>query len=195
MHDLDPCVRVVQLHRAIWPERPHDLGLADALALQSMYIFKQPRHRRRGRLPSGRHVPVHRADHRSPGSGSPSRTPRSRTAACGRRRAVTARRCARCSALGRHADDDARHPFEILDDTPLPDPPTTWCRSRSPAGTLVVLHGLLPHWSDANRSPRSRHAYSRALHLGRRRLPRVELAATTGRPAAAPARPSGDVTA
>ncbi len=31
------------------------------------------------------------------------------------------------------------------------------------AGTLVVLHGLLPHRSGANRSPRSRHAYS--LHV------------------------------
>jgi phytanoyl-CoA hydroxylase len=30
-------------------------------------------------------------------------------------------------------------------------------------GTLVVLHGLLPHKSGANTSPRSRHAYS--LHL------------------------------
>ena len=29
-----------------------------------------------------------------------------------------------------------------------------------PAGTLVVLHGLLPHWSDVNRSPISRHAYT-----------------------------------
>ena len=29
-----------------------------------------------------------------------------------------------------------------------------------PAGTMVVLHGLLPHWSDVNRSPVSRHAYS-----------------------------------
>jgi phytanoyl-CoA hydroxylase len=28
------------------------------------------------------------------------------------------------------------------------------------AGTMVVLDGLLPHWSDANRSARSRHAYS-----------------------------------
>jgi phytanoyl-CoA hydroxylase len=28
------------------------------------------------------------------------------------------------------------------------------------AGTLVVLHGLLPHRSGTNRSPRSRHAYS-----------------------------------
>jgi phytanoyl-CoA hydroxylase len=25
---------------------------------------------------------------------------------------------------------------------------------------MIVLDGLLPHWSDANRSPRSRHAYS-----------------------------------
>ena len=32
-----------------------------------------------------------------------------------------------------------------------------------PAGTLIVLHGLLPHRSDANRSARSRHAYS--VHL------------------------------
>jgi len=31
------------------------------------------------------------------------------------------------------------------------------------AGTLVVLHGLLPHWSAPNRSERSRHAY--ALHV------------------------------
>jgi phytanoyl-CoA hydroxylase len=30
-------------------------------------------------------------------------------------------------------------------------------------GTLVVLHGLLPHASSANRSSRPRHAY--ALHL------------------------------
>src|SRR5919112_1246286 len=30
-------------------------------------------------------------------------------------------------------------------------------------GTLIVLHGLLPHMSRANRSPRSRHAYS--LHV------------------------------
>ena len=34
-------------------------------------------------------------------------------------------------------------------------------------GTLVVLHGLLPHASSANRSDRPRHAY--ALHLIDRR--------------------------
>lgn len=32
-----------------------------------------------------------------------------------------------------------------------------------PAGTLIVLHGLLPHFSGPNRSPKSRHAYS--LHV------------------------------
>jgi phytanoyl-CoA hydroxylase len=32
-----------------------------------------------------------------------------------------------------------------------------------PAGTLVVLHGALPHWSAPNRTDRSRHAY--ALHV------------------------------
>jgi phytanoyl-CoA hydroxylase len=30
-------------------------------------------------------------------------------------------------------------------------------------GSLILLHGLLPHKSLANRSPRSRHAYT--LHL------------------------------
>ena len=31
---------------------------------------------------------------------------------------------------------------------------------EAPKGTCVVLHGLLPHYSGANRSARSRHAYS-----------------------------------
>jgi phytanoyl-CoA hydroxylase len=51
--------------------------------------------------------------------------------------------------------------FEELDPTPFPEPggpelvplPAT-------KGTMVLLHGLLPHWSDVNRSDRSRHAYT-----------------------------------
>ncbi|MFX7973081.1 phytanoyl-CoA dioxygenase family protein, partial [Acinetobacter baumannii] len=31
------------------------------------------------------------------------------------------------------------------------------------AGSLVVFHGLLPHYSAANRSEKSRHAYT--LHV------------------------------
>ena len=49
--------------------------------------------------------------------------------------------------------------FEIHDTAPLPDPKEL-VALPVPAGTLVLLHGLLPHWSDVNRSPRSRHAYS-----------------------------------
>lgn len=38
-----------------------------------------------------------------------------------------------------------------------------------PAGTLVVLHGLMPHWSAANRSARSRQAYTLHATDGRAR--------------------------
>jgi len=58
--------------------------------------------------------------------------------------------------------------FDELDDTPLPAPPTdvhapgntSMVPLEVAAGTLVVLHGLLPHWSGPNRSEFSRHAYS-----------------------------------
>ncbi len=62
--------------------------------------------------------------------------------------------------------------MENIDPTPWPDG-----RSAMPlevsAGTLVLLHGLLPHYSAPNRSPASRHAYT--LH------------ATDGRAAYSPA--------
>lgn len=50
---------------------------------------------------------------------------------------------------------------DVLDDTPLPLEEAT--PLPVPAGTLVVLHGLLPHFSRANRTSSSRHAY--ALHV------------------------------
>jgi phytanoyl-CoA hydroxylase len=51
-----------------------------------------------------------------------------------------------------------------LDATPFPTPSPTapWVPLEAKKGTLVLLHGLLPHWSSSNRSPNSRHAY--ALH-------------------------------
>lgn len=48
-----------------------------------------------------------------------------------------------------------------LDATPWPEAEPV--ALEVPRGSLVVLHGLLPHASDANRSDRPRHAY--ALHL------------------------------
>ena len=51
--------------------------------------------------------------------------------------------------------------FDVLDDSPYPEDGLV--PLEVPAGTLVVLHGLLPHRSGPNRSDRSRHAYT--LHV------------------------------
>ncbi|HKU97062.1 MAG TPA: phytanoyl-CoA dioxygenase family protein [Vineibacter sp.] len=51
--------------------------------------------------------------------------------------------------------------MEARDATPWPATPPV--ALEAPRGTVVVLHGLLPHASSANRSARPRHAYS--LHL------------------------------
>lgn len=61
--------------------------------------------------------------------------------------------------------------MEVLDTTPWPGMDDA-VPVPAEAGTLVVFHGRLPHWSAPNRSARSRHAYT--LH------------ATDGRAAYAP---------
>jgi phytanoyl-CoA hydroxylase len=50
---------------------------------------------------------------------------------------------------------------ETLDPSPFPTGPKVALNAKK--GALVVLHGLLPHWSGPNRSDRSRHAYT--LHV------------------------------
>ncbi|MDG2284339.1 MAG: phytanoyl-CoA dioxygenase family protein [Alphaproteobacteria bacterium] len=50
---------------------------------------------------------------------------------------------------------------EILDPTPWPEHARV--PLEAPAGTLIVLHGRLPHLSEANRSAFSRRAYT--LHI------------------------------
>jgi phytanoyl-CoA hydroxylase len=54
--------------------------------------------------------------------------------------------------------------MHVLDETPLPEPAprAPWVPLEAARGTMVILHGHLPHWSSANRSDRSRHAY--AIH-------------------------------
>jgi phytanoyl-CoA hydroxylase len=62
----------------------------------------------------------------------------------------------------RDAHDPSRLRMEPLDATPWPG--TAQARPLPvPAGTLVVLHGLLPHYSAPNRSAVSRMAYT--LHV------------------------------
>jgi phytanoyl-CoA hydroxylase len=51
--------------------------------------------------------------------------------------------------------------FEVLDSSPWPEKQLVPLEVRK--GSLIVLNGLLPHKSLANRSSRSRHAYS--LHI------------------------------
>jgi phytanoyl-CoA hydroxylase len=53
--------------------------------------------------------------------------------------------------------DDIR--MEKLDHTPWPDDSIAVPLAAT-AGSLVCFHGLLPHYSAANRSPLSRHAYT-----------------------------------
>ncbi|MBI3230859.1 MAG: phytanoyl-CoA dioxygenase family protein [Burkholderiales bacterium] len=59
----------------------------------------------------------------------------------------------------RHGDSAQ---LEKLDATPWPDQQHA-IPLEVKAGTLVVFHGLLPHYSAPNRSPHSRHAYT--LHV------------------------------
>jgi phytanoyl-CoA hydroxylase len=134
-----------------------DIGLADALALQSMYIFKQPY--------IGGEVGCHQdatflytdpitvtgfwfaIEDATLDNGCLWAAPG------GHRTALR--------ALFRRAgaSDEDGTSFETLDDAPLPDPHEL-VPLEAAAGTLIVLHGLLPHWSDVNRSATSRHAYS-----------------------------------
>jgi phytanoyl-CoA hydroxylase len=58
-------------------------------------------------------------------------------------------------------DERGATKFETLDETPFP--PEGLVPLEAEQGTLIILHGLLPHLSYANRSPKSRHAYT--LHL------------------------------
>ena len=60
--------------------------------------------------------------------------------------------------LGVRNDDGAE--FIEHDPQPLPAPSDGLVPLEVSGGTLVILHGLLPHWSDVNRSGKSRHAYS-----------------------------------
>jgi phytanoyl-CoA hydroxylase len=135
-----------------------DIGLADALALQSMYIFKQPL--------IGGEVGCHQdatflytdpitvigfwfaIEDATLDNGC-------LWAAPGGHRTALRKLFKRAGQT-----DEAGTLFVELDPAPLPAPPDDLVPLEVSAGTLVVLHGLLPHWSDVNRSPKSRHAYS-----------------------------------
>ena len=155
-HDLDPVFEEFSYTDDL-ASVASDIGMADALALQSMYIFKQPG--------IGGEVACHQ-------DGTFLYTdPLSVTGFWFALEDATVDNGCMWAAPGGHREplrqlfkrvgDDAEGTvFEELDDTPLPTPPDDLVPLEVPAGTLVVLDGRLPHWSDVNRSERSRHAYT-----------------------------------
>jgi len=154
LHDLDPVFDRVSRRPEI-ASLAHDLGLAEPLLLQSMYLFKQPH--------VGGEVGWHQ-DATYLRTDPPSVT--------GLWFALDdADRDNGCLMVmpGIHREplrqwfgyEGGELVTRTLDTTPWPDEEPL--ALEVPRGTLIVLHGLLPHASAPNRSSRQRHAY--ALHL------------------------------
>ncbi len=156
LHDLDPTFEKFS-YRPELAGVAADIGLADALALQSMYIFKQPL--------IGGEVGCHQD------STFLYTDPLTVTGFWFAIEDATLDNGCLWAKPGGHrtslrklfkraglTDADGTV-FEVLDQAPLPTP-SELVPLEVAAGTMVILHGLLPHWSDINRSETSRHAYS-----------------------------------
>ena len=156
MHDLDSEFEAFSYNPDL-AAVARDIGLQNALALQSMYIFKQPH--------IGGEVGCHQD------ATFLYTDPMTVTGFWFAIEDATLENGCLWASPGGHrtglrklfkragATNDDGTIFEVLDATPLPVP-SELVPLPVAAGTLVVLHGLLPHWSDVNRSARSRHAYS-----------------------------------
>jgi len=155
LHDLDPLFDRFSRSRRV-KELANAIGLDDALLLQSMYIFKQPN--------IGGEVTCHQDStflYTEPNdilglwfaledatieNGCLWAIPG------GHRRGLKSR-WVRAPEGGMK--------FEIFDAEPWPEDQLVPLEVAK--GSLILLHGLLPHRSFENRSARSRHAYT--LHL------------------------------
>jgi phytanoyl-CoA hydroxylase len=155
LHDLDPVFACFSRDPQL-ASLAASLGMVHPLLLQSMYIFKQPG--------IGGEVSVHQ-DHTFLWTEPPSAVglwfaleDATLDNGClwalpGGHRQPARKRFRRAPAGGTT--------FEVLDPRELPT--QGMVPLEVPRGTAIVLHGLLPHRSGPNRSPRSRQAYS--LHL------------------------------
>jgi phytanoyl-CoA hydroxylase len=154
LHDLDPVFAAFSRTPAL-AALAADLGMMAPLLLQSMYIFKQPR--------IGGEVTCHQDStfiHTEPLS-------------CiglwfALEDATLENGCLMAEPGGHRRPLKSRFRrrglstwMEELDAAPLPREGLVPLEVAK--GGLIVLHGQLPHRSAANRSPRSRHAYT--LHL------------------------------
>jgi len=155
LHDLDPA-----FERFSRDPRLHDLagklGIAEPRVYQSMYIFKQPR--------IGGEVRWHQdatyfvTDPLSVTTLWFALEHADRSNGC-----LWVQRGGHRSPLReRFVVDAAGSRVELIDPTPWPSSHVAE-PVEVEAGTLVVLHGKLPHYSAPNRSAASRHAYT--LHF------------------------------
>jgi phytanoyl-CoA hydroxylase len=155
MHDLDPVFDAFS-RQPLMAGIATDIGFTDPRLLQSMYIFKQPR--------IGGEVTCHQD------STFLYTDPMSVVGFWVAIDDATIENGCLWAEPGGHRgplrkrfvlSGDGGTEFEVLDPTPFPEPGSAaLVPLEVPAGTLVLLHGLLPHWSDVNRSDRSRHAYT-----------------------------------
>ncbi len=152
LHDLDPVFERFSRDPKL-ADLARDLGLADALIWQSMYIFKQPG--------IGGEVRWHQD------ATFFETTPISVTTFWFALEDASIENGCLWVEPGGHRgpmrerfvrQGDAIR-MEKLDATPWPHDSVA-VPLEAKAGSLVCLHGLLPHYSAPNRSPVSRHAYT-----------------------------------
>lgn len=163
MHDLDEVFDSFSRTKKL-AQLVADLGLSRPLLLQSMYIFKQPR--------IGGEVTCHQ-DATFLYTEPPAVTglwfaleDATLENGClwairGGHRLGLKSRFVRADAGGTR--------FEIFDESPWPEDGLVPLEVEK--GTLIILNGLLPHMSRANRSEKSRHAYTLHVMSGESRYP------------------------
>jgi phytanoyl-CoA hydroxylase len=155
MHDLDPVFREFS-HTAQLDAVANDIDFAAPYVLQSMYIFKQPF--------IGGEVNLH-TDHTFLWT-----EPQTVTGFWFALEDATLDNGCMWALPGGHRlpvrsrfrrNERGGTTMDVFD--PAPYPSAGQVPLEAPAGTMIVLHGLLPHRSGANHSPKSRHAYT--LHV------------------------------
>lgn len=155
LHDLDPIFNSFSRSTKV-KELAGALGLEQSLLVQSMYIFKQPN--------IGGEVTCHQD------STFLYTDPTDIAGLWFALEDATIENGCLWAIPGGHRHglksrwfrtNEGRMEFETYDATPWPE--NELVPLEVSKGSLILLHGLLPHCSFENRSPRSRHAYT--LHL------------------------------
>jgi phytanoyl-CoA hydroxylase len=163
LHDLDPAFEAFSRQTGL-AEIAADIGFRDPRLLQSMYILKAPK--------VGGEVTSH-TDHTFLWT-----EPMSAVGFWFAIEDATIENGCMWALPGGHrlpvrkrfrVADGGGTTFEVFDDEPYPSDGEV--PLEAPKGTLILLHGLLPHHSEANTSDRPRDAYTVHVIEGSARYP------------------------